>query len=70
MLLRLHSHASYLNKKHGRSTAGGYFSLDNKVQGNEPIFLNCVVHTLCSILKHVATSAAEAELRVLFLSTQ
>ena len=60
MLLQLHSDASYLNKKHGYSTAGGHSFLGNNVKDNKPIFLNDVVHTLCTILKHVFTSSAEA----------
>ena len=35
---------------------------------NEPIKLNGAVHTLCTILKFVAASAAEAELGALFLN--
>ena len=62
MLLQLHSDASYLNEKHGNSTAGGHFFLGNQVYDDKPIFLNGAVHTLYSILKYVAASAAEAEL--------
>ena len=70
MLLQVHSDASYLNEQQARSTAGGHFFLGKKVHHNEPIFLNGAVHTVCSILKHVAASAAEAELGALFLNTQ
>ena len=57
MILHLHSDASYLNEKHGRSTAGEHFFLGNQVHNNKPIFLNGTVHTLCRILKHVAAEA-------------
>ena len=70
MLLEVHSDASYLNKQEAHSTAGGHFFLGKKVKNNNPIFLNGAVHTVCTILKHVAASAAEAELGALFLNTQ
>ena len=37
-------------------------------QNNQPIRLNGAIYTLCTVLKVVASSAAEAELRALFLN--
>ena len=70
MLLQVHSDASYLNKQEACITVGGHFSLGREVVNSNPIFLNGAVHTVCSILKHVAASAAEAELGTLFLNPQ
>jgi hypothetical protein len=70
MLLQVHSDASYLNEPDGRSTAGGHYFLGKLPIDNQPIFLNGAIYALCTILKHVAASAAEAELGALFLNTQ
>ena len=66
MVLQLHSDASYVNKQKARSTVGGYFFLGKKFADKEPIFLNGAIHTVCSILRLVAASAANAELGALF----
>ena len=70
MILNVHSDASYLSASKGRSRASGHFFLGSKPQDNKPIKLNGAIHTLCTILKLVAASAAESELGALFLNTQ
>jgi hypothetical protein len=70
MLLQVHSGASYLNEPDSRSTTGGHYFLGKPIQNNQPIWLNGPVHTLCTVLKLVAASAAEAELGALFLNAQ
>jgi hypothetical protein len=70
MLLQVHSDASYLNEPDSRSTAGGHYFLGKPIKNNQPIWLNGPVHTLCTVLKLVAASAAEAELDALFLNAQ
>ena len=70
MILNVHSDASYLSAGKGRSRAGGYYFLGNMPVHDKPIFLNGNVHVTCAILKLVASSAAEAELGVLFLNTK
>eukprot|EP00957_Ditylum_brightwellii_P062034 4707792-Ditylum_brightwellii.AAC.1 len=57
-----------MNEPQARSTAGGHFFLGNKIVDGKPILLNGAVHSLCTILKLVASSAAEAELGALFLN--
>ena len=49
---------------------GGHFFLSNGPQGSIPIQLNGTIETVCTILKHVASSAAEAELGGLFNNAQ
>ena len=66
MILNVHSDASYLTKPKARSRIGGHFFLSNLPQKNTPIKINDTITTICSILKHVASSAAEAELGALF----
>ena len=68
MILNIHSDASYLSERNGRSRASGHYFMEWMPVANEPIKLNSAVHTLCTILKFVAASAAEAELGALFLN--
>jgi len=75
MALWSHSDASYLSVKHARSRAGAIFFLgqkwDNPAQ--PPIIrskLNGLVHVICTIIRHVVCSAAEAEIAAAFLTAQ
>ena len=70
MILNVHSDASYLSAPRARSRAGGYFFLGSIPQDGRPIKLNGAIHVTCTILKLVASSAAEAELGALFLNAQ
>jgi hypothetical protein len=70
MLLQIHSDASYNNEPDARSTAGGHYFLGKPPQDGKPIFLNGAIYSLCTVLKLVAASAAEAELGALFLNVQ
>jgi hypothetical protein len=62
-------HCTSLHQK-ACSHAGGYFFLGSIPQDGDPIKLNGAIHITCTILKLVATSAAEAELGALFLNAQ
>ena len=66
MILNIHSDASYLTATKGRSRIGGHFFLGKYPTDNIPIFLNGPILSICTILRNVATSAAEAELGALF----
>jgi hypothetical protein len=70
MILQIHSDASYINEPEARSTAGGHYFLGHMPHDNQPIRLNGAIYSLCTVLKHVAASAAEAELGALFLNTK
>ena len=70
MILNCHSDASYLTAPKARSRAGGHFFLGSLLINGKPINLNGPIHSLCSILKFVAASAAEAELGSLFLNAK
>ena len=70
MILQIHSDASYANEPDARSTAGGHYFLGQLPVDGQPIWLNVAIYTLCTILKHKAASAAEAELGSLFLNTK
>jgi hypothetical protein len=65
MLLKIHSDAGYLNETNARSRAGGHFYLGCKAPGNNGAILNPT-----GILKHIASSASEAEVGALFVNTK
>jgi hypothetical protein len=70
MVLNVHSDASYLSVKNARSRAAGWFFLGSVPKDRQPIRLNGAVDVLCTVLKFVAASAAEAELGALFLNAK
>eukprot|EP00804_Cyclotella_cryptica_P020077 CCRYP_014880-RC/>CCRYP_014880-RC protein AED:0.43 eAED:0.43 QI:0/-1/0/1/-1/1/1/0/207 len=64
MILAVHSDASYLNEPQARSRAGGHFFLSHNenVPRNNGAILN-----IAHIIKHVMSSATEAELAALYI---
>jgi hypothetical protein len=71
MILHVESDASYLTAPKARSRAGGYHYLSNQPlpsddADNKPPPANGAINILCTILKEVVASAAEAELAALF----
>ena len=70
IILNVHSNASFHSASRARSRAGGYYFLGDIPQDDKPIKLNGAIYVLCTILKLVAASAAEAELGALFLNAQ
>ena len=70
MILQVHSDASYLTAPRARSRVGGHFFLGMLPVAGQPIFLNGAIHVEAGILKHVAASAAEAELGGTFVNAQ
>jgi hypothetical protein len=64
MILAAHSDASYLSEPQARSRAGGHFFLsgDATIPQNNGAILN-----IAHIIKHVMTSATEAELAALYI---
>ena len=67
MQLAVHSDASYLSEPQARSRAGGHFFLSNEatIPANNGAVLN-----IAHIIKHVVTSATEAELAALYIMAQ
>ena len=70
MVMNIHLDASYLSEPKARSRACGHFFMGTVPKDGEPIKLIGAFHTLCSILRFVVASAAEAELGALFLNCQ
>ena len=65
MILTLHSDASYLSEPDPKSRAAGHFYLSKY---KDKIFNNGAVMTLSKIIKHVLSSASEAETAAIFLN--
>ncbi len=70
MVMNIHLDASYLSKPKAKSRACGHLFMGSLPKDGDPIKLNGVFHTLCLILRFIVASAAEAELRALFLNCQ
>jgi len=75
MILYIDSNALYLSLPLGKSRAGGFFYLSKrqtkpKEKSTSLILLNGAVFVLCTRLKHVMASAAEAEVGSLFMNCQ
>jgi hypothetical protein len=67
MILAAHSDASYLSEPNARSRAGGHFFLSNnaEIPPNNGAILN-----IAHVIKHVMTSATEAELAALYINAR
>jgi hypothetical protein len=63
MVLSVHMDVSYLSKPISKSQAAGHFYLSNC---NDKDFNNGAILTLSTIIKHLMSSASEAELAVLY----
>ena len=71
MILHADSDAAYLVLPGAKSRLAGYFHLSNASANNKPEpFLNGATHVECKALRHVVTSAAEAEIAGLFYNAQ
>ena len=68
MILNIHSDASYLSANNAKSRASGHFFIGLVPKYGEPITLNGAIFTLCTILKLVTSSEAEAEIGALFVN--
>jgi hypothetical protein len=69
IILTIHRVASYLSESKARSRAGGIFYLNSPYQPDTHVPTNGAIQISSVILKHVMSSAAEAELAALFYSS-
>jgi len=63
MILAIQTNATYLSELGGKNRAAGHFYLTNRIDED---FNNWAILTLSSIIKHVMSSASEAELAALY----
>jgi len=68
MILNVHSDASYLSEPRAKSRVAGVYFMGDVPEDGKPILLNGNIFIVCSILKFVVASAAEAELGALFIN--
>jgi hypothetical protein len=61
MILYIHSDASYLSERESRSRAGGFFYMVNSADTAKKL-TNGAILIISTVLKHVMSSAAEAEI--------
>ena len=66
MVLKVHSDAGYANESAARSRSGGFFYLGN--QPGKPEINNGALLMPTQIIKHVVSSAAEAEIGAAFIN--
>ena len=67
MALRVHRDASYLSAPKSRSRLGGHFLLFNYSDASKPNMHNGKLLVIASMIKHVLSSSAEAEMSALFI---
>ena len=70
MILNIDSDAAYLVAKKSRSRVAGYYHLSSDPKIKKDIPLNGAIHTECKTLRHVVSSAAEAEVGGIFHNAQ
>jgi len=68
MILVLETDAAYLVHPEARSRASGWFVLTNTPATT--IKINAPIHVMCSPIKNVVASAAEAEIASIYLGCQ
>jgi hypothetical protein len=69
MILYIHSDASYLSENESRSRAGGFFYMGSDTNTNKKL-TNGAILIISKVLKHVMSSAAEAEIGAVFINAK
>jgi hypothetical protein len=69
MILHIHSDASYLSKNEAKSRAGGFFYMGSNDKTGKKL-TNGALLIISKVLKHVMSSAAEAEVGAVFINAK
>jgi hypothetical protein len=69
MILHIHSDASYLSENEAKSRDGGYFYMGNTTKHDKKL-TNGAMLIISKVLKHVMSSAAEAEIGAVFINAK
>jgi hypothetical protein len=69
MILHIHSDASYLSENEAKSRAGGFCYMGNNNK-NDKNLTNGAILIISKVLKHVMSSAAEAEIGAVFINAK
>jgi hypothetical protein len=66
MILHIHSDASYLSENEANTRAGGFFYMGSSINTDKKL-TNGEILIVSKVLKHVMSSAAEAEIGAVFI---
>jgi hypothetical protein len=69
MIWHIHSDTSYLSENEAKSRAGGFFYMGNGTK-NDKKLTNGAIVVVSKVLKHVMSSAAEAEIGAVFINAK
>jgi hypothetical protein len=69
MILHIHSDASYISENESESRAGGFFYMGSNNKPDKKL-TNGAILIISKVLKHVISSAAEAETGAFFINTK
>jgi hypothetical protein len=69
MILHIHSDASSLSENEAKSRSGGFLYMDSSTN-TEKKLTNGAILIISKVLKHVMSSAAEAEIGAVFINTK
>jgi hypothetical protein len=69
MILHIHSDASYLSENEAKSRAGGFFYMGSNNKTDKKL-TNGEILIISKVLKHVMSSAAEAEIGAVFINAK
>jgi hypothetical protein len=67
MILNIHSDASYLSEREAKSRSGGFFYICNSA-GTSNKLTKGEILIISTVLKHVMSSVAEAEIGAVFIN--
>jgi hypothetical protein len=69
MILHIHSHASYLSEDESKIRAGGFFYMGDATKHQKKLS-NGAILIISKVLKHVMSSATEAEIGAVFINAK
>jgi hypothetical protein len=69
MILYIHSDESYLSERESKSRSGGFFYMGNSADTANKL-ANGAILIISTVLKHVMSLAAEAEIGAVFINAK
>jgi hypothetical protein len=69
MILHIHSDASYLSENEAKIRAGGFFYMGSDTKADKKLTKGAIL-IISKVLKHVMSSAAEAEIGAVFINAK
>jgi hypothetical protein len=69
MIIYIHSDASYISEKEAKSREGGFFYMGSRINTDKKL-TNGAISIISKVLKHVMSSAVEAEIGAVFINAK